>query len=127
MDERDGKIADGGVEQSVARGSHTPEVAGSSPAPAPNLPGNQREVRPMANTVSVTLCILWENEIRVASRAIHAFNDYDGDDEVQRRRLAGEAFEACRCALWDVRDGASLVLTSAPRLTSMVSTDGERS
>jgi hypothetical protein len=78
----------------------------------------------MSNSVQVHLCILWEDEIKVAARLLKDVHDYkhtDGETSDQAfGDLVTSALNACMTALWSAEDETRpLLLSSASHLVGV--------
>ena len=67
----------------------------------------------MADTVDISLCILWENELRAAAKALQAL-EVAKDAEYSTRAV--DALNACMVALHSLTDEKHVVLIGADAL-----------
>jgi hypothetical protein len=62
----------------------------------------------------LNLCILWEEELRTASRLLMELQDDDTDDVWSEK--ARNALQACMTALWGLTDDKMAVMVGAGEL-----------
>ena len=75
---------------------------------------------PMADTQILTLCILWEDELRAAAKLLHEVPTISDDDE--RAQAMVTAYRACAVALHGLTDDKVVVMISARELIKKVLT-----
>lgn len=73
----------------------------------------------MADSVPITLCILWEGELRAAAKALAAL---EGCPDSEYPKQAVVALNACLVALHDVTDEKLLVLIGADGVKKRLAT-----
>jgi len=70
-----------------------------------------------AAKVKVELVVLWEDELRLAAKAIRAAVEQPEDTpEELSQRLWNDAVNACAAALWHVDDDLPLIVSKAPKV-----------
>ena len=67
----------------------------------------------MSHTANITLCVLWEDELRLAAKLLRAAADAPDDDH---DLLAQQAYAACQVALWGLTDERHAVILAASDL-----------
>jgi hypothetical protein len=68
----------------------------------------------MSDTANIRICILWENELKAASKALRAFADKQEDES--SNKLLQQAVSACLAALWNIDDDCALAIIGAGSL-----------
>ena len=67
----------------------------------------------MSDKATLKLCVLWENELRIASKLIHAVHDLPAETpEDVKDKAARDAFLAATVALWGLTDDSACVLAA---------------
>jgi hypothetical protein len=76
---------------------------------------------------SITLCILWEHEIRLAATLLRAATELpeDAPQDICDKALQ-DAFAAAIAALWHVTDDAALLLSSADKMRRRIVRGGTK-
>lgn len=64
--------------------------------------------------VKLNLCILWEDELRAASKLLMELQDEDSDDVWSEK--AKLALQSCMTALWGLKDDSAVVMIGASEL-----------
>jgi len=62
-------------------------------------------------TENMKFCILWEDELRTASKLLHAAEECE--DEDQQAALATQAYGACFVALYHLKDDHTLTMLAS--------------
>lgn len=71
----------------------------------------------MADKVTMSICILWEHELRVAARLLQKLETIPDDEghSDQRSQCIVDGYRACQAALYGLRDEIPIaMLSSAP-------------
>lgn len=68
----------------------------------------------MAETTTLNLCILWEDELRTAAKLLREAAALTDDD--QRARAMATAYRACQVALYGLKDDSHVVMIGADGL-----------
>ena len=71
----------------------------------------------MTAKISLHLCILWEDELRAAARALYAMKEANKDDFPDKAR---DALNACLVALHGLKDDRVAVMLGASEVRSQV-------
>lgn len=74
----------------------------------------------MTNNVSIALTILWEDELRAASRLLR--EAHEQPDEELRGEMMANAYAACQTALWGLKDDHAIVLLANSEIRRQVPT-----
>lgn len=69
----------------------------------------------MADHVELSLCILWEEELRTAARLLHRSADESLSEE-DRNEAAVQGFSAAMVALWGLTDDRACVLIGSDEI-----------
>lgn len=71
----------------------------------------------MTDTVRISLCILWEGELRIAAKALQsAFAHIDGDTEEARSQRYRDALLASHVALHGLTDEKICVMVGSDQI-----------
>lgn len=68
----------------------------------------------MTEKATLELCVLWEGELRAASKLIHKLHDADDQNmpNAEYNKLVMDTLNACMVALWDIGDTPIVLLAS---------------
>lgn len=66
------------------------------------------------DSVNLNICIVWENEIRAASKLLQAARD-EKDEDARLQRMT-EAYAACEVALYGIHDDSAVVMCGSAQL-----------
>ncbi len=71
----------------------------------------------MASKADIHLVLLWEDELRIAAKALKAAHEASNEDFA---RLGTIALQACMAALWGVTDDCALAMLASSEIRTRV-------
>ena len=74
----------------------------------------------MAHSANISVVVLWEHELRLAAKTLESLRDSlekDGEGEMSHETavLYGQALNVCSAALFGIKDGSAIVVSSVPK------------
>ena len=69
----------------------------------------------MSDSARIHLCLLWEDELRLAAKLVQVVNAMD-DNDPERKKAIQSAWGACSAALYGLTDEKAAVMLANPEI-----------